>query len=63
MTYLFLKLRRAVPEAKIIPPNIVTAVLEIWAIPYGALNIIPANNGKQLTSKFFAALCVLLGIK
>lgn len=57
------QLTRAISVAKITTRNVATEMIEHWALPYGALDIIPTDNCKQFTSKFFAVLCASLETK
>lgn len=63
MTDRYLKLTWVIPVAKITARNVATVILENWVIYYEAPDFILTDNGKQFTSKFFAALYASLEAK
>ena len=58
----FTKLAQVAPLKRITALNVARAFCEIWVFKYGPPKTLLSDNGRQFTSKFFQAVCRLLGI-
>lgn len=54
---------RAMPPGKISLVHVTNISLDSWIVTYNIPAYVLADIGGQLTSKLFAALCVLVGVK
>lgn len=57
------KVTRAIPTSKTASTHAANIFFEHWVIPYGIPKYLLTDNGPQFTSKFFAMICSLLGVK
>lgn len=63
ITDCYLEPTRAIPSSKTTSTPIANTIFDQWTILYGTSSFSLTDNGSQLTSKFFAALCALLSVK
>lgn len=62
ITARYSKLTRAVPLTKTTANHVATAFLENWVISYEIPNYLLTDNGLQFVAKFFAAICLYMGL-
>ena len=63
LTDRYSKLTRAIPTGKTTATTVATIFVDHWVIPYGIPNYVLTDNGPQFVAKFFASVCLALGVK
>ena len=58
----FTKLTQVIPLRRIDANTVAVAFVEHWILKYGPSKTLISDNGKQFASKFFQAVCSLLGL-
>lgn len=63
MTDRYLKLKRAMPTGQTKSSHVANVFFNSWVVLYGISAYVLMKNEAQLTSKLFAMLCTMLGVK
>ena len=59
----FSKMTRAIPMRSTTAASVAQAFLDNWVYPYGVPSYLVTDNGPQFASKFFEAVCTMLGVQ